>query len=54
MLSIFVNFMKLVKKNLILKVFYLRNKVCLRLMKVMVNFDLKCFESMDYLGNVNV
>lgn len=33
---------------------YLKNKDCLRLMKVIFNFDLKCFEGMDYLGNVNV
>lgn len=45
-------FYEITQKNSTLKVFYLRNKACLRLMKV--NFDSECFESMDYLGNVNV
>lgn len=45
-------FYEITQKNSTLKVFYLRNKACLRLMKV--NFDSECFEIMDYLGNVNV
>lgn len=47
-------FYEISKKYLILKDLYLKNKDCLRLMKVIFNFDLKCFEGMDYLGNVNV
>lgn len=43
-------FHEISKKYSTLKVFYLRNKACLRLMKVTSNFDSKCFESMDYLG----
>lgn len=53
-LSTFANFLKSAKNIEPLKFFYLRNKACLRLMKVTSNFDSKCFESMDYLGNVNV
>lgn len=47
-------FYEISKKYSTLKDLYLKNKTCLRLMKVTSNFDSKCFEGMDYLGNANV
>lgn len=38
-------FYEISEKYSTLKVFYLRNKACLRLMKVTSTFDSKCFES---------
>lgn len=47
-------FYEISEKYSTLKDLYLRNKTCFKLMKVTSNFDSKCFEGMDYLGNANV